>query len=438
MFDLATLIGGCTLFALMGIYLSRMQQMTGMQGAIGLYAGLLASVNTVMARAILVPSTAKRTLWATVAGLSPVVVMAIVVGAPPPSIMNTITWCAVSAAIATVGSQVIFGLRSEAARVRRLGQYTLEEKIGAGGMGVVYRASHAMLRRPTAIKLLPPDRAGETSIQRFEREVQLTAQLSHPNTVAIYDYGRTPEGVFYYAMEYLDGINLEELVRVQGPLPAGRVIWILQQVCGALSEAHGRGLVHRDIKPANIILTERGGEPDVAKVVDFGLVKPFAADSVDVTRSASNVLTGTPLYLAPESMTAPEASDPRSDLYAVGAVGYFLLTGHPVFEGSSVFEIVGHHLHTEPVPPSRRTTHPIPADVEAVILKCLRKQAEQRPADARTLRDELRRATMAPPWTSEQAAAWWRMFRSAPPSAPPVAQDVDEEALTVTVDIARR
>ena len=192
--------------------------------------------------------------------------------------LNVATWCAVTIAIATVGSRVIFGLRTEAARVKRLGQYTLEHKIGAGGMGVVYRASHAMLRRPTAIKLLPPERAGEASLVRFEREVQMTAQLSHPNTVAIYDYGRTPEGVFYYAMEFLDGINLEDLVRTHGPQPAGRVVAILDQVCGALNEAHGSGLVHRDIKPANIILTERGGEPDVAKVVDFGLVKPLVAD----------------------------------------------------------------------------------------------------------------------------------------------------------------
>jgi len=205
--------------------------------------------------------------------------------------------------------------------VRRLGQYTLERKIGAGGMGIVYRASHAMLRRPTAIKLLPPDRAGEASIARFEREVQMTAQLSHPNTVAIYDYGRTPEGVFYYAMEYLDGINLEDLVRTYGAQPAGRVLAILDQVCGALAEAHERGLVHRDIKPANIILTERGGEPDVAKVVDFGLVKPIVTDDPRLTMSMPGVMTGTPLYLSPESLTSPESGDPRSDLYALGAVG---------------------------------------------------------------------------------------------------------------------
>ena len=281
------------------------------------------------------------------------------------------TWCAVSLAIATVGSRVIFGLRTEAARVRRLGQYMLERQIGAGGMGVVYRASHAMLRRPTAIKLLPPDRAGEASLARFEREVQITAQLSHPNTVAIYDYGRTPDGLFYYAMEYLDGINLEELVRLHGPQPAGRVLAILDQVCGALAEAHERGLVHRDIKPANIILTERGGEPDVAKVVDFGLVKPIVADDPRVTVSMPGVLTGTPLYMSPESLRASDGSDPRGDLYALGAVGYFLITGHTVFDAGSIAEILGHHLHTDPVPPSQRLGRPVPADLETVLMQCL-------------------------------------------------------------------
>jgi Protein kinase domain len=258
--DLATLTVGCMLFALMGAALMRLQSAAGLDPAMGAYAGLLACANTVMARAIAVPSSPRRTLLASIVAMAPLVAATLVVSRGAAIVtVNVATWCGVSIVIAVVGSRVIFGLRMEAARVRRLGQYTLENKIGSGGMGIVYRASHAMLRRPTAIKLLPPDRAGEASLVRFEREVQMTAQLSHPNTVAIYDYGRTPDGVFYYAMEYLDGINLEDLVRVHGPQPAGRVIAILDQVCGSLMEAHGRGLVHRDIKSANIILTERGG-----------------------------------------------------------------------------------------------------------------------------------------------------------------------------------
>ncbi len=333
--DVGTLIVGCTLFALMGAYLTRLQRAAGLDAAVGAYAGLLACANTVLARAITVPSTPRRTLLGSLGAMAPLIPATFAASRGSDAVtINVATWCVVSIAVATVGSRVIFGLRTEAARVRRLGQYTLEGRIGAGGMGVVYRARHAMLRRPTAIKLLPPDRAGDASLVRFEREVQLTAELSHPNTVAIYDYGRTPEGIFYYAMEYLDGINLEDLVRQHGAQPAGRVLAILDQVCGALAEAHGRGLVHRDIKPANIILSERGGEPDVAKVVDFGLVKPLGVEDSRSTLSATNVLTGTPLYMAPETMTAPASSDPRSDLYALGAVAYYLLSGRPVFESS--------------------------------------------------------------------------------------------------------
>ena len=436
--ELGTLIVGCTLFALMGAHLMQLQLTAGLDAGVGGYAGLLACANTVLARAIAVPSTPRRTLFGSVAAMAPLVPAALVAsGGAAGTTVNIATWCAVSIAVATVGSRVIFGLRTEAAWVRRLGQYTLEDKIGSGGMGVVYRASHAMLRRPTAIKLLPRERAGEASLVRFEREVQMTAQLSHPNTVAIYDYGRTPDGVFYYAMEYLDGINLEDLVRVYGPQPPGRVIGILDQVCGALSEAHGHGLVHRDIKPANIILTERGGEPDVAKVVDFGLVKPLTQGDPEVTASTSGTLTGTPRYMSPETMTMPEAGDPRSDLYALGAVGYYLLTGHAVFEAATVAEIIGHHLHTEPVAPSRRAGRPISSDLESLILQCLRKRPEDRPESARVLREALRRCASVQPWTGDEAAAWWRTFRSTRTPAIASRPEASQE-LTVTVDMANR
>jgi serine/threonine protein kinase len=416
--ELLTLFFGCTLYAIMGAYLMRLELAAGLDMTIGGYAGLLACVNSVMARAIAVPSTPHRTLIGSIAAMLPLVPATIFASGSWMMTLNVVSWCAVCIAIATVGSRVIFGLRSEAARTKRLGQYTLEHKIGAGGMGVVYRASHAMLRRPTAIKLLPPERAGEASLVRFEREVQMTAQLSHPNTVAIYDYGRTPEGVFYYAMEYLDGINLEDLVRTRGPLTAGRVVAILDQVCGALNEAHESGLVHRDIKPANIILTERGGEPDVAKVVDFGLVKPLVPSNPDLTTTGTGVLTGTPLYLSPEAMTTPDVADPRSDLYALGAVGYFLLTGRGVFEAGTVAEIIGHHLHTEPIEPSRRVNHPVPHDLESLIMQCLRKDPAARPQSARALREALRACTQVRPWTADEAADWWRTFRSsAYPSA---------------------
>ena len=243
-----------------------------------LFIGLLACGDVLLSRAVALPSTPGRTIGISAAGMLPMVGATAYVFAHPAvtgptpdgGFIDVVSWSVAAVAMAAVTSRVIFGLQAEVSKIRQLGQYTLEEKIGEGGMGVVYRARHALLRRPTAIKLLAPERAGEDNIHRFEREVQLTAELSHPSTVAVFDYGRTPEGVFYYAMESLDGINLEQLVRTDGAQPPGRVVHILQQVAGALAEAHDIGLVHRDVKPANIILCERGGMPDVAKVVDFG------------------------------------------------------------------------------------------------------------------------------------------------------------------------
>ncbi len=244
-------------------------------------------------------------------------------------------------------------LQTATLTAKQLGQYALEDKLGAGGMGTVYKARHAMLRRPTAVKLLDLDKISETALARFEREVQLTSGLSHPNTVAIFDYGRTDDGIFYYAMEYLEGLNLDDLVKKYGPLGEARTLHILRQLCGSLAEAHAAGLVHRDIKPANIFLTRRGGLCDFVKVLDFGLVK--ARDGVDQAGVTSpNALMGTPLYLSPEGVTAPDEVDARADVYAVGAVAYFLLTGTPVFDGATLMEICLKHTNEPPQPPSAR------------------------------------------------------------------------------------
>jgi serine/threonine-protein kinase len=341
--------------------------------------------------------------------------------------------------LSAISSRVIFGLRAEVAKVRRLGQYTLGEKIGEGGMGVVYRAHHAMLRRPAAIKLLPPDKVGEDSLRRFEREVQLTARLTHPNTVIVFDYGRTPEGLFYYAMEYLDGLNLDQLVREDGPQAPGRVIHLLQQVCGALIEAHGVGLVHRDIKPANILLVDRGGVPDVIKVVDFGLVKHIDPHGTEATMTVTtgNLVRGTPLYMAPEAITGERELDARSDLYALGTVGYFLLTGKPVFEGTTVVEILAHQLHTAPVPPSKRISRPIPAALEAIVLQCLAKDPNDRPADALTLDLALERCPCDAPWSRDAASAWWSAYRARHEPVP-AGQQRESELPTRAVDMGDR
>jgi eukaryotic-like serine/threonine-protein kinase len=296
--------------------------------------------------------------------------------------------------------------RRAALKAQHLGQYTLDAKLGEGGMGMVYRAHHDMLQRPTAVKFLGIEKTNEQTIARFEREVQLTSRLNHPNTIAIYDYGRTPEGVFYYAMEYLEGINLEDLVSKHGPQPEARVIYILLQVCGSLAEAHSIGLIHRDIKPANIFLTQRGGMFDFVKLLDFGLVK--ALDSrKDASLTTAGSLTGTPLYMPPEAIQQA-AMDPRSDLYALGAVGYFLLTGTPVFDGESVISVLQKHVMEPPQTPSSRLGRPISAPLEAVLLKCLAKLPTDRPASANELADELSRCTTAQPWTRKNADEWWQ------------------------------
>ena len=297
-------------------------------------------------------------------------------------------WWAIVTAGATVISRVVFGLRAEMRRARRLGQYTIEAKIGEGGMGVVYRAHHGMMRRPTAIKLLRPEKAIAANLKRFEREVQLTARLTHPHTITIFDYGRTPEGLFYYAMELLDGASLDRVVAVAGRLGPARVIHVLYEVAGALVEAHESGLIHRDIKPANIILCRQGGLYDFPKVVDFGLVKDLEpAASAALTRA--DVIAGTPLYIAPEAITSPESVSPQSDLYSLGAVGYFALTGQNPFQGRTLVEVCSHHLHTKPEPPSTRLDEPLPADLEALVLDCLEKDPTRRPASARELRRRL-------------------------------------------------
>lgn len=384
----------------------------------GDYQALLGLTNTLIFRAILVPCRARTSLWVGATAAFPVWGLSHVVYSRP-EIQSTLTspphyasailalWCLVAVIVSSLISHVIHGLRREVTEARKLGQYTLERKIGAGGMGEVYLARHAFLRRPTAVKLLRPGTSGERGLQRFEREVQLTSRLTHPNTIAIYDYGRTPDGVFYYAMEYLPGLNLDELVREEGAQPPGRVIHLLRQICASLGEAHAGGLIHRDIKAANVILCERGGTHDFIKVVDFGLVKDLEGLG-DPGVSAANTITGTPHYLSPEGIRSPASVDARSDLYAVGVLGYLLLTGKQVFEAASFVEICGHHLHTRPVSPSVRLGRALPQDLEVLILSTLEKDPALRPASAAALSSRLERCAASGTWGEAEAAAWWR------------------------------
>jgi serine/threonine-protein kinase len=404
-----------------------------------------------MARAVLLPSSGWFTLAVSVASVVPGGVLAtqfrVEALSHAPASPDWLTHgyvvfrnLGVTTFLSTLTSKVIYGLRRQVREQARIGQYLLREKIGEGGMGVVYRATHTLLRRDTAVKLILPERVGSDALLRFEREVRLTAQLTHLNTVAIFDYGRASDGTLYYAMEHLEGGDLEQLVAYAGPLEPGRVIWILEQACRALSEAHELGLIHRDIKPSNILVCERGLEGDIAKVLDFGLVKDLKdTDSVDA------VLAGTPLYLAPESITAPGEVDARVDLYSLAAVGYFLLVGEPVFRGRSVVEVCSSHLHELPQAPSAHRPG-LPSELDDAILRCLQKQPDDRFASARELRQALLACPAAATWTADSAARWWSAHRT--PfraqceaarrrrlgAAPPVAN----QGATLQIDLERR
>lgn len=290
--------------------------------------------------------------------------------------------------------------------VRQLGQYTLERKIGSGGMGAVYRARHALLRRPTAVKLLAPRKEDPEAFNRFEREVQLTAQLTHPNTIAIYDYGRTEGGVFYYAMEYLEGLSLRQLIKYNGPIGEARAIHILRQVAGSLQEAHQAGLVHRDIKPANIFLTQRGGLRDFVKVLDFGLVEKAGTRGRE-EGSSKRVIVGTPAYMAPEIIRDSDHVTPFIDIYAFGCLAYYLLTGQPVFRGDSQRTIYKKQLEDAPIPPSSHLKASISKAFEDLILQCLRKSPKERPASMRALIDGLDSLPLSHHWGEDEATTWW-------------------------------
>jgi eukaryotic-like serine/threonine-protein kinase len=432
--DGVLLIMACLAWTAMGL---------GLGGPIGLYTALLASLLTCLGRAIIVPTTVMRTLWTTGLALVPLPVGAslldvttLPVGFTASNlVVQSTLWVLSGLGVSVLASRVIYGLQEQVREAQQLGQYTLEQKIGQGGMGEVYRARHALLRRPTAVKLLSGADAAPATLQRFQQEVQLTSELSHPNTIVIYDYGHTPSGVFYYAMEYLDGLNLGELVRREGPLPPERVIHLLEQVCAALTEAHGVGLIHRDIKPENVVVGVRGGVPDFVKVLDFGLVKDIKArGEADLT--AENSITGTPHYMAPEAILGRDV-DARSDLYAVGCLGYVLLTGAPVFDGDSIVEICAAHLHQEPEAASKRRPG-VPTDIQQVLRQCLAKDPAARPESARRLAALLTECEHAGRWTRERAEQWWGAHAASAERSRGVLADADTIAATIQVDMVRR
>jgi len=313
-------------------------------------------------------------------------------------------WALIQISVMSVyGAYRIEASRQEAAEARRLGQYVLREKLGGGGMGEVFLADHVLLRRPCAVKLIRPERVGDPAmLQRFEREVRATAFLTHPNTVQVFDYGHTPDGTFYYVMEHLPGLTLEELVRRYGPLPPNRAVHFLRQVCAALGEAHARGLTHRDIKPGNVMVCERGGVHDVVKVLDFGLVRIPKDDGAYETLTREGTVAGTPAYMSPEQAGGEAVIDPRSDVYSVGALAYFLLTGKPPFADRSAPRMLAAHLYEPPgaLPAT------VPSDLAAVVMRCLAKAPAERWANSASLEAALAGTQMAG-WSSLEAAAWW-------------------------------
>ena len=323
---------------------------------------------------------------------------------------------AACSAVAMLSSISLLRLRRQVREAPRLGQYTLERQIGEGGMAKVFLARHALLKRPTAVKILKRHLANDEVIARFEREVQSASRLAHPNTIEIYDYGRTRDGDFYYVMEYLDGVSLSQLVAAHGAVGAARTVHILKQVCGALKEVHDQGLVHRDIKPDNIMLCHRGGLYDVVKVLDFGIVKNLEdPDTRDITRFVR--VLGAPLYMAPERLQNPADVDARADIYSVGAVGYFLLTGHALYERTTDAELAQQILHAPARRPSADAPQPLPAELDELVVRCLAKAREQRPRNIDELLEVLDALVRGQAWTAADGEEWWREHDAAGPRA---------------------
>jgi serine/threonine-protein kinase len=384
-----------------------------------LRAGAIDVVFLIVLYGLLIPNTVRRAAAVVLpVALVPTVTSLLVIAALPDlhgkadhfALLGRVADNAVvlllGAVTALYGTATAQNLRAQVREARRLGPYALGERLGSGGMGEVFLAEHDLLKRPAAIKRIRPEMAGNPqALARFELEVRATARLSHPNTIEIYDFGHADDGTFYYVMEYLPGLTLAALGAHHGPLPPGRVVYLLRQVCGALAEAHGLGLVHRDLKPANIFASRRGGLCDVAKVLDFGLVKPLHDPSLALEFSRAGSVRGTPHYMAPEQATG-QPLDPRSDLYALGAVAYFLLTGRPPFEAGSDVAVLVAQARSRVVPPSSLRPE-IPPDLEAVVLACLAKSQDDRPPDAHALRRALGACACAADWDDEAAVRWW-------------------------------
>lgn len=395
--------------------------LTGAEAALAPVFAMFGLTLLLSVRAALVPSSTVRTLLVGAA----VMVCFHWFGRPmflglDPTIQEGVQFIAVAfVAATTVTSHIIYGLQREVRRALQLGQYTLLEKLGEGGMGAVYRARHAMLRREAAVKLIRPELIGgegarSVAAQRFEREAHATASLRSPHTIEVYDFGVSDEGAFYYVMELLDGIDLDTAIRRYGPMEATRVVHLIVQACDSLEEAHQSGMIHRDIKPANVFIGRYGLRYDFVKVLDFGLVAlgPRRGGE-DQLLTAEGVAAGTPAFLAPEAARGGSAIDHRADLYALGCLAYWMLTAQLPFVRETALATVLAHVNDEADPPSEITENDIPPELEAVVMQCLAKEAADRPASARSLAEALEAAVAdsPSPWGEERSKRWWDVHR---------------------------
>ncbi len=397
-----------------------------------LYNLVIATSALIVVHGMLLPKTWRSTLALTIPMASiPLAMLAVMLSREPGTVatiqsvlsLETITDLGL-ALVASVlggatGTQVIYSLRRAALAARDLGQYQLQERIATGGMGEIWRASHRFLARPAAIKVIHPDKisplgsdAATKVLERFEKEAQTTARLESLHTVRVYDFGRTEGGEFYYAMELLKGLDVELLVERYGPVSPERAIHFMTQACDSLAEAHALGQVHRDVKPSNLFICKVGRTYDVLKVLDFGLVTRAGSEKTrDLRLEGTEGLAGTPAYMAPEQVLADTSIDERADIYALGCVGYWLLSGHTVFDIDRPLAMAVAHVKAAPMPLSRRTEIAVPADLEALIMQCLQKDPATRPQSAEQLADELAKCSVGARWLPAHARDWWQQHR---------------------------
>jgi serine/threonine-protein kinase len=411
------------------------------------FKGLPAECVWIVVYPLVVPNTPDKVLFASMlaasTGPAAVAVAALALGAPVADSPMVVAVYFLSsnymcAALAYVIARIVHHYNQRLRHAREIGSYELIERLGEGGMGQVWRARHRLLARPAAIKLIrgellgTDDRVRDAAMRRFEREAQATATLGSTHTVNVYDFGVTQDGDFYYVMELLNGMSLERFVQQHGPMEPSRAVYVLQQVCHSLGEAHARGMIHRDIKPANIFLCRLGPDDDFVKVLDFGLVKQVDGPAPGSMLTVETATPGTPAYMAPEIALGRQAIDGRADLYSLGCVAYFLLTGRPVFSGDTAMATALAHVKDVPVPPSARSEFSITPALDAVVMACLAKEPVDRPASANDLATRLSQSIPGTVWSASAAHAWWNLHRGASerlegPGDPVLAPDAPRE-----------